>query len=107
MGKEVREQRVYRRSEIGGRLCCLPNVNQNCKNVDGLCETSIGVQVRGWSCEKGNGLGMVGQHRLETNATEAEKPGRKGNQDKKTCYRQWKRGAGFSGFKEERGIYFR
>lgn len=75
--------------------------------MDGLCETSIGVQVRGWRWEKGNELGTVGQHRLETNATEVEKPGRKGNRAKKTCYRQWKRGAGFSGFKKERGIYFR
>lgn len=76
--------------------------------MDGLCETSRGIQeVRGWGCEKGNGFGMVGQHRLETNVTEVEKPGRKGNQAKTTCYRHRKGSAGFSGFKEERVIYFR
>lgn len=43
---------------------------------------------------------------LETNVTEVEEPGRKGNQAKKTCYRHRKGSSGFGGFKKERGIYF-
>lgn len=50
---------------------------------------------------------MVGKHRLETNVTEVEKPGRKGNQAKKTSYRQRKGSAGFNGFKKESSMYFR
>lgn len=30
VGEEVRKNRIYQQSEVGGRLSCLPNVNQKC-----------------------------------------------------------------------------
>lgn len=66
-------------------------------------------ETRMWEegCEKENGFVTVGQLKLETNLTEVEKLGNKGNEAKKTCYRQRKWSAEFSGFKEERDVYGR